>query len=220
MPRRQGGFLRAWEEHLIYLRLFRVEYDHSESNEKTEDMEEMKPSWYCARTKPKNEHIAAACVDRLLELEVFHPRLRMERATRRGPVRVVEPVFPGYIFVRCTAADQLEEVRYVNGISSLVHFGVRTATVPDAVIADLKQCFEAGEPLESRDELKPGEEVTVMDGAFLGFRGIVVRALPAVRRVQILLEFLGRMTMAEVERGSVVSENQSPADRMPALARA
>ena len=57
--------------------------------------------WYCARTQPKHEHIAAAGVARKLDLEVFHPRLRIEKATRRGVVRFVEPLFPCYIFVRC-----------------------------------------------------------------------------------------------------------------------
>ena len=57
-------------------------------------------AWYCARTKPKHEHIAAANVRRNLGLEVFHPRLRIERTTRRGLVRNVETLFPCYIFIR------------------------------------------------------------------------------------------------------------------------
>ncbi len=41
-------------------------------------------AWYCARTKPKHEHIAAANLLKNLGLEVFNPRLRVERATQRG----------------------------------------------------------------------------------------------------------------------------------------
>src|SRR5262249_14693499 len=68
-------------------------------------------SWYCARTKPKCEHIAAANLGRNLGLEVFNPRLRMERSTRRGLVRTVEPLFPCYVFVKCPDIT-LNEVRY------------------------------------------------------------------------------------------------------------
>src|SRR3954462_5059579 len=82
-------------------------------------------AWYCARTKPKHEHIVAAGLKRNMGLEVFHPRLGMERATRRGVVRVVEPLFPCYVFVRCNISECLDSVRYVNGVSSLVHFGGR-----------------------------------------------------------------------------------------------
>src|SRR5678815_4056967 len=74
------------------------------------------PAWYCARTQPKHEHIAAVSLNRNLGLEVFHPRLRMERATRRGAVRVIEPLFPCYVFVRWMSEDR-EEIRYVTGIS-------------------------------------------------------------------------------------------------------
>ncbi len=80
------------------------------------------PAWYCARTKPKHEHIAAANVRKHLGLEVFHPQLRVERSTRRGLVRTIEPLFPCYIFVRCAIQDRMNEVRYTNGISTIVHF--------------------------------------------------------------------------------------------------
>src|SRR5256885_9917179 len=51
------------------------------------DPAEATEAWYCARTQPKHEHIAAANLRKRLGLDVFHPRLRLERATRRGAVR-------------------------------------------------------------------------------------------------------------------------------------
>ncbi len=175
-------------------------------------------AWYCARTKPKHEHIVAANLKRNLGLEVFHPRLRMERPTRRGVVRVVEPLFPCYVFVRCNISECLDGVRYVNGVSSLVHFGQRIPVVPDHVVEELRQCFESEELMDVKEQLCPGTEVTVGEGAFHGFNGIVLRVLPAKQRVQILLDFLGRTTLAEVDRKSLVVENRSMADMMPSLA--
>jgi len=183
----------------------------------TEIQEIASPAWYCARTQPKHEHIAAASLTKNLGLEVFHPRLRMERATCRGAVRVIESLFPCYVFVRCVR-DYLDEIRYVAGISSLVHFGRRIPTVPDLVIDELRQCFETEEPMSVEDRLFPGAEVTVAEGSFLGFSGIVLRVLPARRRVQILLDFLGRTTLAEVDRNSLTLENSCVADLMPSLA--
>jgi transcriptional antiterminator RfaH len=175
-------------------------------------------AWYCARTQPKHEHIAAANLKRKLGLEVFHPRLKMERATRRGMVRIIEPLFPCYLFVRCQIEEQLDDIRYVSGISSLVHFGQKIPTVPDLVIDELKQCFEAEEPMAVEERLHPGAEVAVAEGAFMGSHGIVVRVLPAKDRVQILLDFLGRTTVAEVDRKSLTVENRCMADLMPLLA--
>ncbi len=175
-------------------------------------------AWYCARTKPKHEHIAAANVAKRLGLEVFHPRLRLERATRRGVVRVVEPLFPCYIFVRCILENCLDEVRHVTGISSLVHFGQKIPAVPEAAILELRQCFESEEPMLVEDGVIPGAEVSIAEGVFMGFSGMVVRALSAGQRVQILLDFLGRATLAEVDRKSLRVENRRVADLLPLLA--
>jgi len=175
-------------------------------------------AWYCVRTQPKHEHIAAAGLTKRLGLEVFHPRLRLERSTRRGPVRVIEPLFPCYLFVHCCLDERLNDIRYVNGVSSLVHFGQKISVVPDHVVEELKACFEADEPMAVQDHLYPGAEVVVGEGPFRGFTGIVVRMLPARRRVQLLLDFLGRTTLAEVDRLSVRMENQLMVHLVPALA--
>jgi transcriptional antiterminator RfaH len=181
-------------------------------------MQLCKSAWYCARTKPKHEHIAAANLGKRLGLEVFHPRLRLERATRRGIVRVVEPLFPCYIFVYCILENCLDEIRHVTGISSLVHFGHKIPPVPDSAIVELKHCFETEEPMVVEDGVIPGAEVKIADGVFMGFSGMVVRALSAGQRVQILLDFLGRITLAEVDRKSLRVENRRVADLLPLLA--
>lgn len=175
-------------------------------------------SWYCARTQPKHEHIAAANLSKRLGLEVFHPRLRIERATRRGPVRVVEPLFPCYIFVRCQIERSMDDIRYVSGVSSLVRFGDNIPPIGDEVIEELRQCFGIGEPMAVEDPIYPGAEVTVAEGAFMGSSGVVFRVMPAKQRVQILLDFLGRTTVTEVDRNSLLVENSSLADMMPLLA--
>jgi transcriptional antiterminator RfaH len=177
-------------------------------------------AWYCARTQPKHEHIAAGNLRVRLGLEVFHPRLRLERATRRGPVRLVESLFPCYLFVRCRLSEQIDQIRYTNGISSLVHFGPSIPTVPDEIVEELRSCFESEEPMVAQDPVQAGTEVTVAEGSFLGSRGIVVRILPSKQRVQILLDFLGRTTLTEVDRRALAVEDCSLAALMPGLAMA
>jgi transcriptional antiterminator RfaH len=182
------------------------------------DMHASNLAWYCARTKAKHEHIAAANVAKRLGLEVFHPRLRLERATRRGLMRVVEPLFPCYIFVRCVLENRIDEIRHVTGISSLVHFGRKIPAVPDAAIAELMQCFDSEAPMIVEDGVVPGVQVTIVEGSFMGFSGMVVRTLSAGQRVQILLDFLGRITLTEIDRKSLSVENRSAAQRLPLLA--
>jgi len=176
------------------------------------------PTWYCARTKPKHEHIAAANVRKNLKLEVFNPRLRVERATRRGIVRSVEPLFPCYIFVHCVIEEKFNEIQHANGVSSLVKFGNRIPKVDVSIIKELQKYFEAEEPLAVEDSISPADEVVVADGAFAGMQAKVLRVMPATRRVRILLDILGGPTSVEVDRASVVLEKNTVADRMPILA--
>ena len=173
--------------------------------------------WYCARTKPKHEHIAAANLEKQLSLEVFLPRLRVERVTRRGVVCSTDPLFPCYLFIRCQP-EMFGSIRYVAGVSSLVNFGGVIPAVPDAVVCDLRACFESGQPLSVESRLLPGAEVAIAEGAFRGLAGVVLRMLPSRQRVELLLDILGRQTVVEVDRHMVYAEKNDLFAGLPALA--
>jgi transcriptional antiterminator RfaH len=177
------------------------------------------PAWHCVRTKPKHEHIAAATLRKNLGLEAFLPRLRLERATRRGAVSAIEPLFPCYLFVRCVISERLDEIKHANGVSSLVQFGGKIPVVEDFIIEELQECFEADEPMTIENRLIPGCEVAVAGGAFDGMHAHVLRNMPAKRRVQILLDVLGQPTPVEVDRSAVVLMENTLAHLAPALAR-
>jgi transcriptional antiterminator RfaH len=181
-------------------------------------MQAMMPAWYSARTKPKHEHIATANLRRHLALEVFFPKIRLEKLTRRGLVRVVEPLFPCYIFIRCVVEEKINEIQHTTGISRLVHFGSKIPQVADAIIEELQACFGADDLIAVENRLAPGDEVTVAEGAFAGMSAQVLKTLPAKKRVQILLDILGRPTLVEVGSGSVILNKNSLADLAPFLA--
>jgi transcriptional antiterminator RfaH len=180
--------------------------------------EAVPPMWYCARTKPKQEHIAAANVRKTLGLDVFLPRIQFQRNTLRGAMRVVEPLFPSYIFIHTVLGTRLDEIRYTAGISGLVHFGQMIPVVPDSAIIELKECFEGDEPVLLEDQIPAGSEVRVGSGAFAHLAGVVLRSLPARKRVQILLDILGRPTLVEIDQKSVLRERCSLAALLPSLA--
>jgi transcriptional antiterminator RfaH len=176
-------------------------------------------AWYCAKSKPKHDHIAAANLRRNLGLEVFSPRLRSEQTTIRGVVKnVTEPVFPGYVFVHCAIEEHIDQIRHTSGISSIVNFGGRIPTVPEEVVEDLRNCFGGEEVLDLHKYPAPGDGVTLAGGAFLGMEAVVLRSWPARRRVQVLLEILGRPTPLEVDRSMLTLHQGSVAQWLPELA--
>lgn len=168
-------------------------------------------AWFCVRTQLKHEHIAAANLRSQSGLEVFNPRIRYRRSTRRGPVWFTESLFPSYIFARFNWREQLRLVYHTSGVATIVHFGFQWPTLPDAVVEELKLQVGQEELRVVEAEPQVGEEVQISGGAFHGLEGVVTRLLPSRMRVAILLEFLGRQTMVEVAMDEIVRLPQGEA---------
>lgn len=165
-------------------------------------------SWFCLRSQPKHEHIAAARL-RGEGLEVFLPRIRFRKASARGPVWVTEPLFPNYLFARFDWRLSARFVRHAAGVSRIVSFGASVPTVPDEVVGELRRQIQDEEPYVIAGTLAPDDRVQISGGALHGLTAVVAQILPARERVRVLLQFLGRQTMVELEQGAVVKE-QSP----------
>ena len=85
------------------------------------------PAWFCVRTHPKHEHIAAASLRKDLALETFLPRMRSQRSTARGLVWFTDALFPTYLFARFPLHSSLLAVQYSRGVRAVVHFGAKPA---------------------------------------------------------------------------------------------
>ena len=169
-------------------------------------MSEYTPAWFCVRSQPKHEHIAAAHLKREPGIEVYLPRVRFKRATRRGPVWFTEALFPNYLFARFDLGQCLRQVCHAQGIRGVVHFGDRWPIVPDAVIEELRATLGEDPVHVIREELQPGEAVQIAGGVFHGLRAVVTRVMPSRERVAVFLEFLGRQTTVELPTGAVIRD--------------
>jgi transcriptional antiterminator RfaH len=157
------------------------------------------PQWFCLRSQPKHEHIAAAHLRRELGIEVFCPRVRLQRRTQRGLKWFVEAMFPNYLFARFDLTSSQTRVRYSPGISDIVHFGRHIAPVAASAIEELAGFLGSEDIRTIEIPLTEGEDVTVVSGPLSGQEGIITKILPARERVRVLLEFLGNAR--EIELG-------------------
>lgn len=163
-------------------------------------------AWFCVRSQPKHEHIAAAQLTHEPDVEIYLPRIRFRRATRQGPMWFTEALFPNYLFARFDLPSSLRKVKAARGVRDVIHFGDRWPAVPDAAIDDLRASVRDDHIHVVSDELTCGETVQIAGGAFHGLRAVVMRVMPGRERVSILLEFLGRQTSVDVSREAVVRE--------------
>ena len=177
-----------------------------------DDAPDTAPAWFCVRSRPKHEHIAAA---RLREagLEVFLPRLRFKKGSVRGPVWVNEALFPNYLFARFNLRASLRLVRSAAGVSQVVHFGELTPAVPDDVVNELRARLGAKELHVIPENFAPDDRVQISGGVMHGLSAVITQVMPAKERVKVLLEFLGQQTVVEVDARAVVRAS-GPRERL------
>ncbi len=165
-------------------------------------------AWYCLRTQPKREHVAAASLREMGEIEVVCPRLRYKKVTRRGKVWWVEPLFPGYLLARFLLAERQRAVSYAKGVSGILQFGETTPTVGDRFMEDLRAELGRAGDYQELITLKPaaeeGDEVELADGPLRGMTGTVIDVRPADERVRIFVEFLGQDQPVDVDLYSLL----------------
>ena len=156
-------------------------------------------SWYLVHTKPRQEDIALAHLERQ-GYECYLPQMRIERIRRRKAEVATEPMFPRYLFIRLDSSDQGKSwspIRSTLGVSQLVHFGARAAKL-DGTLVDLLRQRERTLPPEAM--FQTGDSVVIADGPFAGIEAIY-RTADAERRAFILLEILAKPVSMHIDAG-------------------
>ena len=163
------------------------------------------PVWFCLKTQPKREHLAATMLRRQFGVECFSPRLRFRRMTKRGPVWFVEAMFPGYLFAKFVYSTQHRAVESSHGIRGIVRFGDRLASLPENIVAALQSRVGAEEVVTVDWSVKVGQTVEIIEGPFQGLEVLVTHLLPAKERIRVLFEFLGRPLEIEISTTKVLA---------------
>lgn len=173
-------------------------------------IESTDPLWFCLRTQPKHEKLAAQFLRSQAGLEVFSPVIRYQRATMSGKKWFEEALFPCYIFGRFPYRTHYRLVASAMGVTKIVGFGGLPAAVDERVVAELREFVRDNEVIEIAPDIRPGDEVTVLDGPFKGLRAVVTRIMPAKERVAVLLDLLGTQREVEVTAQRVLPGKVHP----------
>jgi transcriptional antiterminator RfaH len=163
--------------------------------------------WYVVQTKCRQERIAELNLMR----QGFDVYLPVRFADRRGKqAREVEPLFPGYLFVRLSLRENWGPIRSTTGVRRLVSFGGEgPAAMPEGFVESMLSRETAeGVHGEARDYL-PGERVRITDGPLKWYEAVVSSASGG-ERVAILLD-----AMAAPHRLVVPRRYLEPVDSRP-----
>lgn len=154
--------------------------------------------WYAIQCKAKESFRAEENLSNQ-GFEVFHPTFLIRKKRRGVLVRVVEPLFPYYLFIYL---DQLHSnwrpIRSTRGVSRIVAFGDQPAVIDDALVAALKVREQHREPGPLFEQ---GQAIAVESGPFAGYSAVFQQlqgARNGEERAIILLQWLNRTQAVEV----------------------
>jgi len=113
------------------------------------------------------------------------------------------------------AATAADAVAGADVVLAMLADGSATCAVllDTAVLAALREEMQGLDIREVQAGVRPGDEVELAAGPMRGLRGIVDSVRDGARRVRILMEFLGRDNLVEVDAGKLLG-GQRPRDQL------
>ena len=145
-------------------------------------------SWYLIQTKTRQERLAQENLERQ-GYETYLPFAEIRRRRRGRTVRVVDPMFPRYLFIQLSdETDDWRPIRSTLGVTTLVRFGQVPARIPDNLIASLRNREnEQGVQVIATPEFQSGTKIRIAEGPMEGYEGIF-QSQTSKERVTILLQ--------------------------------
>ncbi len=173
------------------------------------DINEMNvgPRWYVAHTYSGYENKVKASLEKIVEnrsLEhlIFDIRVPVETVIEKNGDKEKEveyKVFPSYVFIKMVMTDESwHAVKSITGFTGFVGPGSRPTPLTDAEVEQLN--IET-----TRVELvvKVGDSVTVTDGLFEGYKGVIQSVSDDLKKVTVLIKRGNRDMPVELDATSV-----------------
>jgi transcription termination/antitermination protein NusG len=182
----------------------------------TARLEYLEPRWYAAQTCSRHEKTVA---ERLDARGVEHVLPLYERLSRWKDrrVRIKQPVFAGYVFVRLALRDRLRALE-IPGFVRLVGFGGLPVALPDDEMEAIR-IGVAGHSLraEPHPYLPSGTRVRVHGGPLAGLDGILMASKKGGHRVVVSIHAIRRSMAVEVDAADVTRLHPRHLDSLPAV---
>jgi transcriptional antiterminator RfaH len=132
------------------------------------DVEFEAARWYVVQTKPRQEYRALEQLQNQ-HYTCFLPTLQVKKVIAGKLATAVEPLFSRYLFIRLdTTTTNWGPIRSTRGVSGLVVFGGRYATLPDDTVTALQSTPQAA----PRHLFEVGDKVTITQGPLAGLEGL------------------------------------------------
>ena len=166
----------------------------------------MSKEWFILQFKSNSHHLAAKNLTRQ-GFEIFLP---LHETTSRRLSRFIntsKPLFPGYMFIKFDRAESVwHKINSTYGVSRLITFNSILKSIPTIFVDHLMKRYALLGKLLPIQELKKGDQVTVLKGPFANFIATVEK-YEADQRIWILMDFMGRETKIQTSSDALKLSN-------------
>ncbi len=154
-------------------------------------------NWYAVYTKPRKEPLVEQKFQEM-KIKTFYPKLREKKRKGDEIIEKVKPLFPRYIFVFLSIEKLYYKAKFTHGVQYFVGHE-QPIMVKEQVINYLQERLDIDNiHLQTKEDIKPGDEVEITDGVFQGLRGLFYEK-SSKQRVKILLNILSSQAKLELD---------------------
>ena len=171
------------------------------------DEKNVGPRWYVAHTYSGYENKVKASLEKIVENRglddlIFDIRVPVETVIEKNGDKEKEveyKIFPSYVFIKMVMTDESwHAVRSITGFTGFVGPGSSPTPLTEAEVEQLN--IET-----TRVELvvKVGDSVTVTDGLFEGYKGVIQSVSDDLKKVTVLIKRGNRDMPVELDASRV-----------------
>ncbi len=179
----------------------------------------MQMNWFVLHTLSGQENKVKDSIERRARLEdmgayvgaVLIPTEKVTETKGQRRTTTVRKFFPGYVLVEMALYDEKRAIRervwyFTQETPGIIGFvgGDRPVPLrPEEVEVILRQMEEKKDKIRPKVLFEPGETVTITDGPFQSFTGVVEEVDPEHGKLKVSVSIFGRSAPVELEYAQV-----------------
>ena len=163
------------------------------------------PRWYAIYVMSNAEFVVEDAL-RSHGIEMFLPTWIQVTQWIDRKKKVARPLFPGYLFARCTE-ERRPEILRIAGVIEILPSSLKPIPVDAADIKNVRRTLESGLPTVPCPYIT-GDAVLIDSGPLAGVKGIVQRTKDGTR-VVVKIEMLQRAVSVEIDSRDLVKEKKA-----------
>ena len=156
-------------------------------------------TWYALQHKPAQGDRAVEHLQNQ-DITCFYPKITVEKIKAGKRSKKLEPLFPGYLFVKLEQTNPMwSKLRSTRGVLRVVGFANKPAPIADDVIQHIKDGLHT---VAEQGGIKPGQSVELSEGPFQGLEAIF-QAYDGEERAIVLIGFMQKQQAVKVPVSSI-----------------